>query len=153
MCSPTDKVRLPLIKEYLLKNYKATFEGLGSLGRPVVLQLDPNVAPVHAPVHCVPIAKKDAVKKKLDEMVAENKLVKTEEPTDWCSNMSVVERVKPDGSLKIRLCIDPSQTINKAILIPKHTVPTLEELLPRSSVKKYNCLLSWMFLMDLLKFN
>ena len=92
------------------------------------------------------IAKRDAVKKKLDEMVAENKLVKTEEPTDWCSNMSVVERVKPEGSVKIRLCIDPSQTINKAILIPKHTVPTLEEILPRLSVKKHK----WFTIMDAL---
>ena len=34
--------------------------------------------------------KRERVKKKLDEMVKMNKLVKAEEPTDWCSDMTVV---------------------------------------------------------------
>ena len=32
---------------------------------------------------------------------------------------------KPDR--KLRICIDPSQTINKAIRRPKYTIPTIEE--------------------------
>ena len=51
----------------------------------------------------------------------------------------VVEKVKPDGSVKLRLCLDPSQTLNKAVVIPKHTVPTLEEILLRLSAKKHKC--------------
>ena len=35
---------------------------------------------------------------------------------------------KPNG--KLRICIDPSQTINKAIRRPKYTIPTIEEKLP-----------------------
>ena len=35
---------------------------------------------------------------------------------------------KPNG--KLRVCIDPSQTINKAIKRPKYTIPTIEEKLP-----------------------
>ena len=35
---------------------------------------------------------------------------------------------KPNG--KLRICIDPSQTINKAIKRPKYTIPTIEEKLP-----------------------
>ena len=48
------------------------------------------------------------------------------QPTDWLSNMLVKE--KPNG--KLRICIDPSQTINKAIKRPKYTIPTIEERLP-----------------------
>ncbi len=35
---------------------------------------------------------------------------------------------KPDS--RIRICIDPSQTINKAIKRPIYTIPTIEEKLP-----------------------
>lgn len=35
---------------------------------------------------------------------------------------------KPNG--KLRICIDPSQTPNKAIKRPKYTIPTIEERLP-----------------------
>ena len=72
-------------------------------------------------------------------MVRDGKLAKVEEPTDWCSNMTVVERIKSDGSIKTRLCLDPSQTINKAIVIPKFTVPTLDEILPALGTHKHKC--------------
>ena len=45
---------------------------------------------------------------------------------------------KPNGKLRIR--IDPSQTINKAIKRPKYTIPTIEEKLPlltKAKVFKY----------------
>ena len=48
------------------------------------------------------------------------------QPTVWLSNMLVKE--KPNG--KLRICIDPSQTINKTIKRPKYTIPTIEEKLP-----------------------
>ena len=38
-------------------------------------------------------------------MVAAKKLLKVEEPTDWCSNMTVVEKVKKNGEVKTRLCL------------------------------------------------
>ena len=53
--------------------------------------------------------------------------------------MTVVERVKPDGSVKTRLCPDQSQTTNKANIIPKFTVPTLEEILPALGTHKHTC--------------
>ena len=76
------------------------------------------------------------MKQKLDEMIKAGKLARVDVPTDWCLNMSVTERVKPDSSIKVRLCLDPSQTINKAIQVPKYTAPTLDEIMPRLSCKK-----------------
>lgn len=38
--------------------------------------------------------------------------------------------VKENPNGKLRICIDPSQTINKAIKRPKYTIPTIEEKLP-----------------------
>ena len=62
--------------------------------------------------------KLDTVQAKLEQMVKEGKLAKVDEPTDWCSNMTVREKNLPNGSTKVRLCLDPSQTVNKAIIIP-----------------------------------
>ena len=43
----------------------------------------------------------------------------------------------PDGNTKVRLCLDPSQTLNKAIVIPHYQIPTIQEILPPLSGKKY----------------
>ncbi len=126
-----------LSKEYILQAYKSSFEGRGHVGKPVSFSLDESVTPIHAPIHRIPVSKRDKVKHKLDEMVECGKLVKLEQPTSWCSNMTVVEKIKQDGSSKVRLCLDPSQTVNKAIQIPKHTIPIIQEMLPRLSGKTF----------------
>ena len=54
-------------------------------------------------------------------------LKKVTEPTAWISNS--IYREKPDGSIRVN--IDPSQTINKAIEVPKYPIPTVDELLPK----------------------
>ena len=129
-----------LTKEELLQQYSSVFSGLGNVGKPVSFLLDPHVVPVQAPWHRVPVEKWERVKLKPVEMVRDGTLAKVEEPTAWCSNMIVVERVKHDGSVKTRLCLDPSQTINIAIVIPKFTVPTLEEVLPAAlGTHKHKC--------------
>ena len=66
-------------------------------------------------------------------MVHDNKLVKVEEPT-YC--VTVREKTLPDGSTKVRICLDSSQTINKAISIPRYQIPTTQEVLPKLSGKK-----------------
>jgi transposase InsO family protein len=124
-------------KEHILSKYSEVFKGLGNFGNPVSFTLDNEVSPVHAPIHRIPVAKREKVKKKIDEMVEAGKLQKVDEPTDWCSNMTVVEKKKPNGDTKIRICLDPSQTINRAIIVPKYTIPILHETLPRLSAKKY----------------
>ena len=126
-----------LQKDELISVYKDNFTGLGTVGQPVSLTLDPSVIPRHAGVHRIPVAKLEKVKDKLDDMVTSGKLAKVDEPTSWCSNMTVREKVLPDGNTKVRLCQDPSQTLNKAIVIPHYQIPTIQEILPRLSGKKY----------------
>ena len=122
-----------------MEGHSDVFTGLGNLGKPVSFILDLKVQPVHAPIHRIPVAKRERVKKKLEEMVKMKKLIKVEEPTDWCSNMTVVEKVRENGEVKTRICLDPSQTANKAIIRPKYVIPTLQELLPELSKKAHNC--------------
>ena len=47
---------------------------------------------------------------------------------------SILVKVKPNG--KLRICIDPIQTINKAIRRPEYTMPTFEEKLPQMTNAK-----------------
>ena len=105
--------------------FKDNFEGLGTVGQPVRLTLEPEVPPSHADIHRVPVAKLEKVKAKLDDMVECGKLKKVDQPTNWCSIMAVREKVLPDGTTKVRLCLDPSQTLNKAIIIPRYQIPTV----------------------------
>ena len=117
-----------LTKNDVLQCYADVFRpGRGSpLGTPMHIELDPNVRPVHAQVRRVPVAKLGRVNEELERLSNEGIITPVTQPTDWLSNILVKE--KPNG--KLRICIDPSQTINKAIRRPKYTIPTIEEKLP-----------------------
>ncbi len=75
------------------------------------IELDPNVRPVHAQVRQVPVAKLGRVNEELERLSNEGIITPVTQTTDWFSNILVKE--KPNG--KLRICIDPSQTINKAV--------------------------------------
>ena len=127
-----------LTLDFISKNCTSLFQGLGFLGPPVDFDLDPNVKPIHAPIHRQPISKLDTIKAALDAYEATGQLVRVSQPTDWISNMVVREREPtPSKPGKIRICLDPSQTLNKAIRRPKYIIPTLEENLHKLHGMKY----------------
>ena len=68
-------------------------------------------------------------------MVKCGKLKKLDQPTSWCSNVMVTEEVLPNDSTKV--CLDPGQTLNKAIIILCYQIPTVQEILPRLARKKH----------------
>ena len=70
-------------------------------------------------------------------MVKCGKLKKVHQPTSWCSNMVVREKTLPDGNSKIRLCLDQTKTLNKAIIITRYQIPTIKEILPSLSGKSH----------------
>ena len=96
------------------------------------IDLDPSVTPVHSPTRHAPVAKLDRVNEELKRLCEEGIIRPVTQPTDWLSNILVKE--KPNG--KLRICIDPSQTSNKAIKKPKYTTPTIEERLPLQTKAK-----------------
>ena len=74
----------------------------------------------------------DRVNDELKRLCDEGIIRPVTHPTDWLSNILVKE--KPNG--KLLICIDPSQTINKAIRRPKYTIPAIEEKLPQLTKAK-----------------
>ncbi|CAB3979301.1 Transposon Ty3-G Gag-Pol poly [Paramuricea clavata] len=117
-----------LTKEFVLEHYDKVFQpGKGNpLGAPMHIEMDPDIRPVHAPRRHIPVAKVQRVNEALEKLCEGRVIVPVTQPTNWLSNMLITE--KPNG--KLRICIDPSQTINKAIKRPIYTIPTIEEKLP-----------------------
>ena len=76
------------------------------------------------PIHRVPFSKHDKEKHVIDKYISEGILEKVNGPTSWCSNLLCQEPAH-----KFRLCIDPRETINKAIERPVYQMPTLSEQL------------------------
>ena len=74
----------------------------------------------------MPVANLDQINEELKRLCEKGIIKPVTQPTDWLSNTMV--KKKPNG--KLRICIDPSQTINKTIKRPKYTIPTIEEKLP-----------------------
>ena len=124
--SPTRKLPVPgrLRMSDVLGQYKDVFQGLGCIGTPVTFKLDDTVTPINMPVHRVPISKRQKEKEALQRYEDAGILKKV--TVTWCSNELIRETPK-----KFRICIDPSQTVNKAILRPVHQMPTLNEQLHR----------------------
>ena len=112
------------LSEAMLRNkYHDVFHGLGNIGDPVHIQLDPDICPVQAGLRRYPVNKVPAISNRIQEMIDEGYLAPVAEPTPWCSPMIAVDR----PGKKMRICMDPVRTLNKAIKRPLYPMPTLEE--------------------------
>ena len=115
--SVTSNCRLPppssLTKGDVLSQYSDSFEGISNLGPPVHFQVDEHVRPVQMPVHRIPVAKRTREKEALDKYTAEGIIAKVSQQVGVRMSSLIHETPK-----KFRVCIDLSQTINKAIQRP-----------------------------------
>lgn len=113
--------------DWVKNTFSDVHQGLGNFGKPIKFDLDPTINPIHDAVHRQPVAHHEKIKFELDRMESQGKICRQQ----WCSNMTVKETKD-----KFRICIDPSNTINKAIRVPKHPIPRLEDILPSLSGAK-----------------
>lgn len=131
---PSKPIRIPatrrlppagkLQKEHILAEYAANFEGLCCLGPPVHFTVKPGITPIQMPIHHIPVAKRSIEKSGFDKYEKAGIIEKVDKPTPWCANKIIRKTPR-----KVRICIDPSQTVNKAILCPLYQMPTLNEQL------------------------
>ena len=112
-----------------MANYRDVFEGLGHIGNTTIVT-DPLVKPTQHSPRRVPIALRDKVKEKLEDLESKGIVEKVTIPTEWISSMVVVTTPS-----KIRIGLDP-QDLNKAVIRPKYQMPTLDELLLKLSKAK-----------------
>ena len=125
---PLNLILGSITKQNVPQHYANVFEpGRGKpLRNPLHIEMDSSVTPVHTPRHRIPVSKLDKVNEELSRLCDNEAIKPVTQPTEWLWNMMIKE--KPDG--KFRICIDPSQTINKAICRSVYTIPTIEDKLP-----------------------
>ena len=105
---------------------------MGDLPGEYHIVTDDAVPPVVHPPRRVPVALRNQIKEKLDEMVASDVITPVTEPTEWVSSMLVI--AKPN---KLRICLDP-RDLNKAISREHYQLPTVEDVATRlSQAKKF----------------
>lgn len=105
----------------IIKEFQSVFEGLGKLPDKVSLVLDPSVPPKICGNRKVPVQLMDRLKAELDRMENDGIIMKQNEPTDWVSNLCIVEKPNKD----LRLCMDP-MFLNTAIKRAHFPFPDLE---------------------------
>ena len=95
---------MPLTKEYILKEYKDVFEGIGTLpGGEYSITMRKDAKPVQHAARVVPEKKKPAYLKELQRLMRLGIITPVSEHTPWVN--SIVPATKTNG--EIRLCLDP----------------------------------------------
>ncbi|XP_036327169.1 uncharacterized protein LOC118739769 [Rhagoletis pomonella] len=108
--------------EDLLEKYAEMFSGLGVLKRKCGLQLKEGSIPTVDASRRIPFSLYEPLKRELKRMMDINVIEPVEGTTEWVSSIVIV--TKPNGNL--RICLDP-KNLNKAIVIPRFSLPTVEE--------------------------
>ena len=107
----------------LIKEFQDWFQGIGQFPGKYKIQLCHDAHPlIHTPRKC-PIALCPKVKEHLDKMEHLGVITHVDEPTDWVSSITYIQ--KANGEL--HLCLDPCD-LNEAICCDHHKMPTVEEV-------------------------
>ncbi len=129
--APTSSPTRTQPTDELIREYDDLFKGIGCMPGEHHIVTDDSVRPViHAPRR-VPLSIQPKLKQALDELVANDIIVKREEPTDWVNSLLIVE--KKNG--KLRLCMDPKD-LNKAIKREHYIIPTIDDVLSKLHGKR-----------------
>lgn len=121
----------PNCKDEFIKQFHDVFEGLGKIpGKCSIVLKEGSVPTVHYKKR-IPQALHDPLRSELQEMEAQGIISPVDYPTDWVSNMQIVE--KPNG--KLRICLDP-KPLNRCIKREHFLIPTQEDLFSRLSGKR-----------------
>ena len=83
----------------LINEYSDCFGEIGSLSKVHHLTIDGNFSPVIQAPRKVPFALREKLKDELDRMMRLGIIDKVDGPTDWVSNLVIVE--KPNGKLRV----------------------------------------------------
>ena len=121
------KLGRPLEQSDLLREFPSLFSNqTGLLEGAYHITLDGGARPVQHSPRRVPVAIREKIRLKLEDLESQGILQRVTTPTKWISSM--VEVVKPNGQL--RICLDP-RDLNKAIQRENYVLPTIEDIATR----------------------
>ena len=118
----------------IIEDYSDLFIGVGKVPGKIDLKVNPDVTPVAHPPKPIPVALRDTVLAKLQDLEQQDIIEKTPvgTPTPWCSAL----HIEPKKDNTVRLTIDP-RDLNKALLREYHPTNTVEEVAQRCKSTKY----------------
>jgi len=125
----------------ILSEFNDVFQGVGKIPGEISLKIDTNAIPVAHPPRPIPVALRNAVKDKLDQLENEGIIVKIAPgiPTRWCAPMhTVLKRSKPGKPITkddIRITIDP-RDLNQALLREYHPINTIDQVITKTHGSK-----------------
>ena len=99
-----------------MEEYGDVFDTLGCHPGELHLEVDLRIQPAQHVPRKIPVAMKEEIMKKIDELIEQKIVEKVNEPTDWISSMAAVK--KPQSN-KLRICIDP-RDLNQAFQRPRY---------------------------------
>ncbi|GBO34779.1 hypothetical protein AVEN_203268-1 [Araneus ventricosus] len=99
------------------------FSGISKLNKVVKINLKDNYTPSVAAARKIPPALHDKMKAELNRMENMGVITKVEQPTEWISNIVVI-----DNPNKLRICIEP-RLLNEIIKIPNYPIPSADRLM------------------------
>ena len=106
-----------------MREFPHRFTGIGKFPGDYKIQLHPDAhLVIHAPRKC-PIALHPKVKEHLAKMKAMEVITHVDQPTEWVSSITYVQKANSE----LCLCIDPHD-LNRAICHDHHRMPTVEEV-------------------------
>ena len=119
-------------RERIVSDYSQLFQGLGTLGEPCDIHVDPEAKPlaIFTPRR-VPFPIRDKVKEELTRMESQGVISKIQDPTPWCAGMVAV----PKSSGSIRICVD-LKPLNQSVQRQVFPLPTVDEVLSKLSGAK-----------------
>ena len=105
--------------------FPSLFQGLGSLGEPYQIKLQPDAKPFALfTARHVPLPLRDKVKQELEKMVDLGVISKVDVPTPWCAGMVVASK----KNVGIRICID-FKLLNNYVQREVHPLPKVDDVL------------------------
>lgn len=116
-----------------IETHKEVFTGLGCLPGELKLKLKENAIPVSNPARRVPYKLMDRLKVTLESLESKG-IISKAEPSEWCSNLVILEKKSGD----LRLCIDPKE-LNPNLMRDYFMIPTIEQLSSEIGNKQYYC--------------
>lgn len=111
---------------------QSVFVGVGCLPTVCKIEIDKSVSPVVNSSRKIPLKLRPRLKEELDNMVKLGVIAREDGPTDWVSNIVVVEK----SHNRLRICLDPRH-LNKAVKRSHFLLPTLDEIVSNLAGAKF----------------
>lgn len=109
----------------LFEKYKSVFsDTIGTYHREVSLKMKPESRPIFFKPRPLPFSMKEKVSTEIDKLVKEGVLVEVES-SDWATPIVAI----PKTNGRVRICGDYKVTLNQNLIVDKHPVPRINDLI------------------------